>query len=135
MNSKTISNLSLLTGRAMLSAMFISAGFSKIGAYAGTQAYLESVGVPGMLLPAVITLEIIGGFAILSGFQAKISALLLAGFTLVAAVIFHSDFSQQMQAILFTKNIAITGAFLLLYAQGPGDWSLNMSSKARRVTA
>ena len=135
MNSKTISNLSLLTGRAMLSAMFISAGFSKLGAYAGTQAYMESVAVPGLLLPAVIALEIVAGFAILAGFQTKIAALLLASFTLLAAVIFHSDFSQQMQVILFTKNIAISGAFLLLYAQGPGDWSRNMGSKARRVTA
>ena len=134
MKQKTLSNLSILAGRTMLSAMFISAGFSKLGAYAGTQAYMESVGVPGLLLPAVIALEIVGGLAILGGFQTKIAALLLAGFTLVAAVIFHSDFSQQMQTILFTKNIAITGAFLLLYAQGPGDWSLNLGSKARRVT-
>jgi putative oxidoreductase len=135
MNSNTLSNLSLLTGRAMLSAMFISAGFSKIGAYAGTQAYMESVGVPGLLLPAVIALEIIGGLAVLGGFQTRIAALLLAGFTLLAAVIFHSDFSQPMQTILFTKNIAITGGFLLLYAHGPGDWSFNFGTKARRVTA
>jgi putative oxidoreductase len=135
MNSKTLSNFSLLTGRAMLSAMFISAGFSKIGAYAGTQAYMESVGVPGLLLPAVIALEIVAGFAVLAGFQARIAALLLAGFTLVAAVIFHSDFSQPLQSILFTKNIAITGGFLLLYAHGPGDWSLRLGTKARRATA
>ena len=135
MNSKTISNLALLTGRAMLAAMFISAGFSKIGAFAGTQTYMESVGVPGLLLPAVIALEIVAGFAILAGFQTKVAALLLAGFTLVAAIIFHSDFSQQMQTILFTKNIAITGAFLLLFAQGAGEWSLDLDSRARRVTA
>ena len=136
MNSKSLTNLSMLLGRAMLAAIFIVAGFNKLGeAYAGTQAYMESVGVPGLLLPAVIALEIVGGLAILVGFQTKIAALLLAGFTLVAAVIFHSDFSQQMQVILFTKNIAITGAFLLLYAQGAGDWSLNLGSKARGVTA
>ena len=118
MKSKTLSNLSLLSGRAMLSVMFIMAGISKIGAYAGTQAYMESVGLPGLLLPAVITLEIAGGLAILVGYQTRVAALLLAGFTLMAAIIFHSDFSQQMQTILFTKNIAIAGAFLLLYAQG-----------------
>ena len=135
MKSQTLSNLSLLSGRAMLSAMFIMAGISKIGAYAGTQAYMESVGLPGLLLPAVIALEIAGGLAILVGYQTRFAALLLAGFTLMAAIVFHSDFSQQMQTILFTKNIAITGAFLLLYAQGPGDRALNMGSKARRVTA
>ena len=97
MKSQTLSNLSLLSGRAMLSAMFIMAGISKIGAYAGTQAYMESVGLPGLLLPAVITLEIAGGLAILVGYQTRVAALLLAGFTLMAAIVFHSDFSQQMQ--------------------------------------
>ncbi|MCG6891571.1 MAG: DoxX family protein [Gammaproteobacteria bacterium] len=135
MHSKTLSNLSLLAGRAMLAAMFISAGFSKIGAYAGTQAYMESVGVPGLLLPAVIALEIVGGFAVLAGIQTSITALLLAGFTLVATIIFHSDFSQQIQTIMFSKNIAITGAFLLLYAHGPGDWSIKFGSRVRRATA
>ena len=135
MKSQTLSNLSLLSGRTMLSAMFIMAGISKIGAYAGTQAYMESVGLPGLLLPAVITLEIAGGLAILVGYQTRVAALLLAGFTLMAAIIFHSDFSQQMQTILFTKNIAIAGAFLLLYAQGPGDWSYGRNNKAARVAA
>jgi len=119
----------------MLAAMFIMAGFSKIGGYAGTQAYMDSVGVPGLLLPAVIALEVIGGLAILAGYQTRIAAVLLAGFTLVAAFIFHSDFSQQMQVILFSKNIAIAGAFLLLFAQGPGDWSLGARIQLRRAAA
>ncbi|HEY5739423.1 MAG TPA: DoxX family protein [Gammaproteobacteria bacterium] len=124
MNSQPLSNLVMLTGRAMLATIFIVAGISKIGAYAGTQAYMESVGLPGMLLPAVIALEIGGGIAILVGFQTRIAATLLAGFTLLAAIIFHSDFSQQMQSILFMKNVAIAGAFLLLIAQGPGQWAI-----------
>ena len=135
MESKTLTNLSLAAGRTMLSAMFIMAGISKISAYAGTQAYMESAGLPGLLLPAVIALEIAGGLAILVGYQTRIAALLLAGFTLVAAVIFHSDFSQQMQLILFTKNIAIAGAFLLLYAHGAGDWSFSRTNKAAGVAA
>jgi len=135
MNTNTLSNLSLLSGRALLSAMFISAGVSKIGAYAGTQAYMESLGVPGLLLPAVIALEIVGGAAILAGVQTRLAALLLAGFTLIAAVIFHNDFSQPMQSILFSKNLAICGGFLVLFAQGAGDWTLDAIAKARRVAA
>lgn len=135
MNTQPLANLSLLSGRALLAAMFIGAGYSKIGGYSGTQAYMESVGVPGSLLPAVIALEIIGGLAILVGYQTKIAALLLAGFTLLAAIIFHSDFSQPMQSILFSKNLAITGAFLLLFAHGAGDWTVNALGKARRVAA
>ena len=135
MKSTTLSNLSLLAGRAMLAAMFVMAGISKIGAYAGTVAYMESFGLPGALLPAVIALEIGGGLAILAGLQTRIAAVMLGGFTLLAAVIFHSDFSQPMQTILFNKNLAITGAFLLLFAHGPGEWSLGAVKLARRAEA
>ena len=134
MDSKTLNNASMLTGRIMLSAIFIIAGFGKIGAgYAGTQAYMDSVGVPGLLLPAVIAVEILGGIAILIGFQTRIAAALLFGFTLSAALLFHSDFNQQMQSILFMKNIAIAGAFLVLYAQGPGQWALNPQPKLQEA--
>jgi len=133
MNSTTFNNVATLAGRTMLSAIFIIAGSSKIGAYASTQAYMESVGVPGLLLPAVIGLEVFGGIAILIGFQTRIAAALLAGFTVLAAIIFHSDFSQQMQSILFMKNIAITGAFLMLLSQGPGQWAINSSQPPQGV--
>ncbi|UCH41247.1 MAG: DoxX family protein, partial [Gammaproteobacteria bacterium] len=112
MNTALVNNIASLVGRAMLAAIFIIAGIGKITAYAGTQAYMESAGIPGMLLPAVIALEVFGGIAILIGFQTRIVAVLLAGFTLLAATLFHSDFSQQMQSILFMKNVAIAGAFL-----------------------
>jgi len=134
MNSKSLTNFSMLVGRAMLATIFIVAGFSKLGAaYAGTQAYMESVGVPGLLLPAVIAVEILGGIAILIGFQTRIAAALLFGFTMLAALLFHSDFSQQMQSILFMKNIAIAGAFLLLFSQGPGQWAFNPQLKSQEV--
>ena len=135
MNSQALTNVSMLTGRAMLASIFILAGFNKVGAYAGTQAYMESVGVPGMMLPAVIALEIVGGIAILIGFQTRITAALLAGFTLLAALLFHSDFSQQMQMILFMKNIAISGAFLVLFSQGPGQWAFNPQLRSQEAQA
>ena len=134
MNSKNLTNVSLLSGRAMLAVVFIMAGFSKLGAgYAGTQAYMESAGLPGLLLPAVIALEILGGIAILVGFQTRVIALMLAGFTLIASLLFHSDFSQQMQMILFMKNIGLVGGFMVLAAQGPGDWAFNPGLKLQEV--
>lgn len=125
MNKEMINNLSTLAGRALIAIVFIMAGYSKIGGYEGTQGYMESMGVPGMLLPVVIALELLGGIAVLVGYQTKIAAFLLGGFTFLAAIIFHSDFSQQMQMILFMKNLAISGAFLLLFVHGPGQWAVN----------
>jgi len=126
MNKTNLNNASTLIGRSMISIIFIMAGFSKIGGYAGTQGYMESVGVPGLLLPAVIAVELLGGIAVLLGYQTKIAALLLGGFTFLAAIIFHNDFSQQMEMILFMKNIAISGAFLLLFVHGP--WAINSNN-------
>ena len=128
MNKEMINNVSTLVGRVLISAMFIMAGYSKIGGYEGTQGYMESVGVPGILLPAVIAVELLGGIAVLVGYQTKIAAFLLFGFTILAAVIFHNDFSQQMQMILFMKNLAISGAFLLLFVHGPGQWAINSNN-------
>jgi len=86
---------------------------------------MESVGVPGMLLPAVIALELLGGIAILVGFKARYAALLLAGFSFVAALIFHANFADQMQAILFMKNMAITGGLLYIFTNGAGKLSID----------
>lgn len=134
MNSKSLTNLSMLVGRTMLAAIFIVAGFNKLGAgYAGTQAYMDSVGVAGFLLPAVIAVEILGGIAILIGFQTRIAAAMLFAFTIMAALLFHSDFSQQMQSILFMKNVAIAGAFLVLFSQGPGQWAFNPQPKLQEA--
>jgi putative oxidoreductase len=128
MNKEKINNLSTLIGRALIAIMFIMAGYSKIGGYEGTQGYMESVGVPGILLPVVIALELLGGIAVLVGYQTKIAAFLLGGFTFLTAIIFHSDFGQQMQMILLMKNLAISGAFLLLFVHGPGQWAVNSNN-------
>lgn len=124
MNSPAIQNAAALLGRILLAVPFIMAGYGKIGGYEGTQGYMAAMGVPGSLLPAVIAVELLGGIAVLIGFQTRIAAILLGGFTMLAALIFHMDFSQQMQMILFTKNVAIAGGFLMLVAFGSGKWAV-----------
>jgi putative oxidoreductase len=128
MNKEIINNVSTLTGRVFIAIMFIMAGYSKIGGYEGTAGYMEAMGVPGMLLPVVIALELLGGIAVLIGYQTKLAAFLLGGFTFLAALMFHSNFADQMQMILFMKNLAISGAFLLLFVHGPGQWAVNSNN-------
>lgn len=117
------------TGRALMSAIFIMAGINKIGGYAGTQGYMESAGVPGILLPLVIVLEIGGGLAILLGWQTRIAAFMLAGFSILSALVFHFSFGDQMQSILFMKNMAMAGGLLFLVTAGAGNWSVDALRK------
>ena len=124
-SSITAKNVAELAGRFLLAAMFLISGLGKIGAYAGTAAYMSSVGVPGGLLPIVIATEVIGAAAIIAGWQTRIAAFLLAGYTLLAAALFHSNFGDQNQAIHFFKNVAIAGGFLLLVANGAGPISID----------
>ena len=114
-----------LVGRVLLAHIFLLAGISKISGYAGTQGWMESVGVPGMLLPLVIVLEIGGALALIIGWQTKWAAWALAAFSVVSAIIFHSNFADQMQSILFMKNLAMAGGLLVLAAHGAGPVSLD----------
>ncbi len=117
-------------GRLFLAAIFINSGIGKISAYAGTQGYMESQGVPGALLPLVILVEVVGGLAVVAGWQTRIAAFLLAGFTLLSALLFHLDFADQMQAIMFMKNVSIAGGLLLLVAHGAGAYSIDKRAAA-----
>jgi putative oxidoreductase len=122
--------LSAPLGRVLLALIFVTSGFSKITAYAGTQGYMEAMGVPGALLPLVIVLEILGGLAIILGWQTRLAAFGLAGFSLLSAILFHADFADQMQMIMFMKNVSIAGGFLLLVAHGAGAYSLDNRAKS-----
>jgi putative oxidoreductase len=120
-----MNNVLTLLGRIGLSAIFILAGLSKLGAYAGTQQYMESAGVPGGLLPLVIALEVGGGLAVLSGAFTRWIAVALALFSVASAVLFHADLADQNQFIHLSKNIAIAGGFLVLAAHGAGAFSVD----------
>src|SRR5476651_1848434 len=119
-------NLAALFGRIFLAVIFILSGFGKITGYDGTAAYMASKGLPmiSVLLPLTILTELGGGIALAAGFKARWVALLLAGFTILAALIFHdfwaADAAHKMdQQINFLKNISIAGGMLMVFAFGP----------------
>lgn len=115
----------VLVTRLLLAQIFILSGLTKLGSYAATQGYMESMGVPSLLLPLVIALEIGGGLSLVVGWLARWSALALAGFCIATAVLFHWNFADQMQAINFMKNLGMTGGLLLLYVHGAGRLSMD----------
>ena len=114
---------SQMLARVFLAQIFVLSGIFKITGYEGTQSYMETMGVPSMLLPLVILIEISGGLAIAIGWQTRWAAIAVASFTVLAGIIFHSNFSDHMQMIMFMKNIAITGGLLLLAVHGAGEYS------------
>jgi putative oxidoreductase len=111
--------------RVLLASLFLVAGFSKIGQYAGTQAHMASAGVPGTLLPLVILLEAGGALALIVGFQVRWAALALALFSIVSALLFHFNLADPIQSLMFLKNLSIAGGLLILAAAGAGPWSLD----------
>ncbi|WP_295802247.1 DoxX family protein [uncultured Microbulbifer sp.] len=124
-SSNALCDFTKLIARIMMSVMFIVAGYSKIGAYGGTQEYMAAAGVPGILLPLVILLELGGGLAILFGFLTRWVAVAFALFCLVSAWMFHNVPGDQMQQIMFMKNVTIAGGFLLLACTGAGRFSFD----------
>ena len=112
-------------GRLLLSLIFVLGGVSKFGNLAGTGAYMETVGLPAILAGPAAAFELVAGLAILVGWQTRIVALLLAGFCLVTAALFHTNFGDQIQMVMFLKNLGLAGGLLTLYTHGGGGMSLD----------
>jgi putative oxidoreductase len=122
-----ISSIAAPLGRVLLSILFVFAGVGKLANPAGTIGYIASTGAPFPKLGYAIALIVELGFgvALLVGFQARIVALALAGFSIVTALIFHNNFADQIQMIMFLKNVTIAGGLLLVVAHGAGSLSLD----------
>ena len=118
-------------GRIFLSAVFLIAGVNKIFNHEGTTAYMEGFGVPGSLYIPAIILEILFPLLIIIGYKTKISALIMALFSVSLAIIFHTDFSNQMQVMSFLKNFAIAGGFVIIFVNGPSRWSIDYMLKSK----
>lgn len=114
----------LLIARLLLAHMFLISGVQKITGYDGTLQYMSAFGLPGWLLPLVIIVEVGGGALLVLGLWTRWAAWALAGFTLAAALVFHTNFAEQMQVINFMKNLTIAGGMLMLAVHGPGGFSL-----------
>jgi putative oxidoreductase len=126
----------VVVARILLAAIFITAGLSKITGFDGTVGYIASVGLPAPAVLAVlaITVELVGGIAVVIGYKTRLAGFLLAGFTLVAGFIFHNYWAAPadqayIQNIMFMKNLSIAGGLLLLTVFGAGGFSIDAKNK------
>mgnify|MGYP001400997639 FL=1 len=120
-----MTNILDLVARILISALFLLNGVFKISNYDGTVGWMEGFGIPGILIIPAIILEIVGPIFIILGYKAKVAAGLLSLFCIATAVIFHNDFSDQMQLGSFLKNVALAGGFLFIFINGTKDFSLD----------
>ena len=118
-------------GRLLLAQLFVLSGISKITGYAAMQGYLAAKGLPGSLLPLVILLELGGGLALVIGFQTRWVALALAEFSDATGLLYHLVPGDQMQMIMFMKNLSIAGGLLVVAQTGATGFAIDARTHAR----
>ena len=128
-----MANLIDFIARLLISALFLISAYNKIFSIDGTMSWMEGFGIPGLLLYPTIALEIILPLFIVIGYQARLSAGLLAIFCIATAFIFHYDFVDQMQTIAFLKNLGLAGGFLFIVVNGTKDWAVDREKKYVRL--
>ena len=121
-----------LFGRIFLSTLFLIEGIGKISVQENVVMYMEDYGVPGILFIPAIVLEILFPIILIVGYRTRWAASIMALFTFAVAIIFHSDFNEEMQLIMFLKDIAIAGGFMIIVAYGPGKISLDHYFKSKQ---
>ena len=124
-----------LAGRLLLAAIFLHEAWSKLVGYSAALAYMQAFGVPGQLLPLAIAVELGCGLLILCGYHTRAAALILAGFCLATAVLFHGKFGDRNQLLHFEKDLAIAGGLLVLFAHGAGAWTLDVLRSAGKTAS
>lgn len=115
-----VEQAALLLGRLLIASLFVHEGAAKLANYAGAAAYARSFGIPDALLPLAIALELGCGLAVALGLWTRPAALLLAGFCIFTAVVFHADFAVRNQLLHFEKDLAVAGGLMVLGICGPG---------------
>lgn len=121
--------------RVSMAIIFILSGAGKIGAFEGTQGYMEAFGIPGIFLLPTIPFEIGAGLLLLVGFKTRYVAVSLAVFSMVSALVFHTDFGDQAQQFNFLKNLAMAGGFILLAKVGAPGISVDQFLATRQTGA
>ena len=119
-------------GRILLSVLFLIEGLGKISIREDVIMYMEDYGVPGILFMPATILEILYPLFLIVGYKTKWAASIMALFTFTVAIIFHTDFTEGIQMMLFLKDIAIAGGFMIIIAHGPGKISLDHYFKSKQ---
>ena len=119
-------------GRILISSLFLIEGVRKFFFQEETIMYMEDYGVPEILFFPSIILEILFPILLIIGYKSRFSASIMALFTLTVAIIFHTNFENQMELIIFLKDFAIAGGFLIIAANEPKICSIDYYLKSKK---
>lgn len=120
-------DVTLLIARIFLAILFLVSGLGMLAGPGGFAGYMGAIGMPAPMLVTwlVIALKVLGGIALVVGFQTRYVAYAFAAFCLATAFLGHFDFADQNQMTAFMKNFGLAGGFLLLSVTGAGALSLD----------
>lgn len=114
-----MATIAAILGRMLLALLFVMAGLGKIMDPAGTAQYIEATtDMPGTLALPTGIFELVAGLVLASGYATRLVSVLLIGFTALATILFHSQVTDQTQATMALKNLAIIGGLLMVFAYG-----------------
>ena len=132
-----LKSLASLIGRILLVLIFLNSGLNKIGNFDGTAQYMTNQGMPSAayFLFAAIIIELVGSITVILGYSTRFGALLLLIFLIPATIIFHTNFDDPIQIIMLMKNVSMFGGCLILFAMGPGRFSLDYLFKEKKKQA
>ena len=119
-------------GRILLSSLFLIEGIRKFFFQDETIMYMEDYGVPEILFFPTVILEVLFPILLIVGYKTRFSASIMALFTFMVALIFHTNFENQMELIIFLKDIAIAGGFLIIAANEPKICSIDYYLKSKK---
>jgi putative oxidoreductase len=124
----------ILIGRILLILIFLQSGIGKIGNFEGTAKFMASNGVPyaNFFLVGAILFELVGSIAVILGYFTRFGALLILIFLIPTTLIFHTNFADQVQMIMFMKNVSMFGGCLILLSQGPGRLSIDYLLRGKK---
>jgi putative oxidoreductase len=130
--SQGLKDLVFAIGRVLLVALFIKSGVEKLIAPAGLTGMLSQKAFPMPMLLAYVAgvTEVLLGVLVAIGWQARIAAFGLIGFTIVASLIAHNYWdmtgpARRANETAFWKNLAIIGGLMMLIWTGAGRYAVD----------
>jgi len=149
--SQTLIDRVMLVARALIAFPFLADVAKKIVHFVPQRALLETAGLPGDAIYAVMLIELVCGLALVVGWGTRPAAIVLLVWSFVLASAIHNPhydlaiFGGDLGAVIvknffnrgaatFFKDVTTVGALCVLLVYGPGALSRDARSWSNFIT-